>query len=208
MATIELPADVILWFRNIFRECNARISNKASVVPNAPEPSLDMTFIEHFTQYGAPRLFPSGWTVQVDTHYLGGLRHFYGRWEIADIGLLVHYRRGGQLLQSKAVVFQSKRLYPQTGTIKEDLRVDYEIGFARLANPEAVHTPLYVESVFHFDLACRYGALQAHDDQYKAIAKYLKTSKIPVLYQFYNPVNLPFTQTVPLRQCQEITYPF
>jgi hypothetical protein len=49
-----------------------------------------MTFVEHFTQFGAPRRFGSGWTVRIDNHFLGGLRHWYRRWEIADIGLLVH----------------------------------------------------------------------------------------------------------------------
>ena len=60
-----------------------------------------MTFIEHFTQYGAPRRFNSGWTVRIDTHFLGGMRHWERRWEIADIGLLVHYRQNNQLVQSK-----------------------------------------------------------------------------------------------------------
>ena len=157
-----------------------------------------MTFVEHFTQFGAPRRFSSGWTVRIDTHSLGGLRHWYRRWEIADIGLLVHYRRGGKLLQSKAAVLQSKRLYPEGLSVAEDTQEDYETGFARLADPEDHRVPLYVESRYRFDEQCRYGALRAHDEQCRAIDQYLKTSKIPVYYQLYNPAVLPYEQVVPL----------
>src|SRR5262245_56370190 len=101
MPAINLPEEIIDWFREVFSECNQRIARKLCLVPSSPEESLDMTFVEHFTQFGAPRRFGSGWTVRIDTHFLGGLRHWYRRWEIADIGLLVHYRRGGKLLQSK-----------------------------------------------------------------------------------------------------------
>jgi hypothetical protein len=198
MGRIELPEDVLSWFRDVFAACNKRVTRKVSLVPNAPEPSLDMTFVEHFTQYGMPRVFGSGFTVRVDTHFLGGLRHFYGRWEIADIGLLVHFRRGGKLLRSKAAVLQSKRLYPEGISVKEDVREDYEIGFARLADPEDVRVPLSLETRFNFDFGCRYAELRTNDEQYKKLKAYVSQSKIPVCYQLYNPATLPFTRVVPL----------
>jgi hypothetical protein len=169
-----------------------------SIVPNVSEPSLDMGLIDYLTQFGAPQVLNSGWTVRVDTHFLGGLRHFYGKWEIADIGLLVHYRKNGKTLRSKAAVLQSKRLYPKAGHVKEDLEVDYETGFARLADPDAT-PPLYVKTKFTFDETCRYEALMTGDEQFKAIEQWTKSRRVPVYYQFYNPAHLPWNQTYPLR---------
>jgi hypothetical protein len=48
-------------------------------VSTTHETSLDMAFIEHFASIAAPFLFPSGWVVEISTHYLGGGRHF-GDW--------------------------------------------------------------------------------------------------------------------------------
>jgi hypothetical protein len=121
MAPLPIPADVIRWFRTVFAQCNRKLARTMSIVPNVAEPALDMALIDHLTQYGAPQVLDSGWTVRVDTHFLGGLRHFSGKWEIADIGLLVHYRKNGKVLRSKAAVLQSKRLYPKAGAVKEEL---------------------------------------------------------------------------------------
>ncbi|MGC4074942.1 MAG: hypothetical protein QM760_21075 [Nibricoccus sp.] len=167
------------------------------MVPNVAEPALDMELISHLTEFSAPQILDSGWTVSIDTHFLGGLRHFYNKWEIADIGLLVHYRKNGKLVRSKAAILQSKRLYPQSGSVKEDMRIDYEIGFGRLADPEPI-PPLYSKSTFRFDEDSRYEALKAHDDQFKAIKQFMVQSKVPVFYQFYNPAELPWEQTFPL----------
>jgi len=156
-----------------------------------------MELISHLTEFSAPQILDSGWTVSIDTHFLGGLRHFYNKWEIADIGLLVHYRKHGKLVRSKTAVLQSKRLYPQSGAVKEDMRIDYEIGFGRLADPEPI-PPLYSKSVFRFNENSRYEALKAHDDQFNAIKQYMAQSKVPVFYQFYNPADLPWEQTYPL----------
>lgn len=197
MSPLPIPSDVIRWFRSVFAQCNKKLARTMSLVPNVAEPSLDMAFIEHLTQYSAPEILKSGWTVKIDTHFLGGLRHFYGKWEVADIGLLVHYRRNGKLLRSKAAVLQSKRLYPTVGPVKEDMRIDYEMGFARLADPEPA-PPLYSQSRFQFDENSKYQALVAHDGQFNAIKQWIAQNKVPVFYQFYNPASLPWEQTFPL----------
>lgn len=58
------------------------------------------------------------------------------RWEIADIGILVFLRLVGQSRTNKMAVLQSKRLYPVGAPVLEEMRVDFEIGLARLADPE------------------------------------------------------------------------
>jgi hypothetical protein len=194
-----IPSDVIDWIRNIFRECNERITEKLSNNPNLPEESLDLTWIEHLSQYASPVTLTSSWTIKIETHYLGGLRHFY-RWEIADIGVLLFFRRAGVLDRSKVALLQSKRLYPSNNTVQEEDRLDYEIGFARIADPESLQRSVAVQAEFEFNENCLYGALAANSDQIKAITDYQKKNKTPVYYQFYNPWRIPFTQRIPLSQ--------
>jgi len=87
----DLPDDVVEHLRSIFSGCNARTTEKLSNNPNVPEESLDLSWIEHMTRHSAVAELPSAWLVKIETHYLGGMRHFY-RWEIADIGVLLHLR--------------------------------------------------------------------------------------------------------------------
>ena len=69
-----IPQDVKEWIRKAFRECNERITEKLSNNPNLPEESLDLTWIEHLSQYASPVTLGSSWTIKIETHYLGGLR--------------------------------------------------------------------------------------------------------------------------------------
>lgn len=197
MTDIPLPADVLTFVKEVFRECNQRITDKLSRNPNIPEESLDLTWIEHLSRYSSTRVLPSDWTVKIDVHYLGGLRHHF-RWEIADIGVLLFIRRDGRLERSKVALLQSKRLYPTSGTVEEEGKVDYEIGFARLADPEVLARSIAIEAEFNFTPECRYGALMAESDQVKAITEYGEKSKLQVYYQLYNPYRLPFLQRVPV----------
>jgi len=199
MSLPEIPNDVFDWIRSIFRGCNERISEKLSNNPNLPEESLDLTWIEYISQYASPVTLSSAWTIKIETHYLGGLRHFL-RWEIADIGILLFLRRGGRIEQSKAILLQSKRLYPSSNTVQEEDRVDYEIGFARIADPESLQTSVAIQAEFEFNETCAYGALVAKSEQVTAIAKYEKENRIAVYYQFYNPWRVPFVQRIPLSQ--------
>jgi hypothetical protein len=133
----RIPEDVTEWIRTVFRACNERITEKLSNNPNLPEESLDLTWIEHLSQYASPVTLSSSWIVKIETHYLGGLRHFRN-WEIADIGVLMFFCQAGALKRSKVALLQSKRIYPSNNTVQEEDRIDYEIGFARLADPESL----------------------------------------------------------------------
>jgi|SRR5580658_4865430 hypothetical protein len=126
-----IPEDVRIWVRSVFRACNVRTANALSAMPNTHETALDLAFVSEAARFAAPVRFPSEWIVRIDTHFLGGGRHF-GEWEIADIGVLIQFRRAGKLLKSKVLLLQSKRLYPTEQEYDEDERADYEIGFARL----------------------------------------------------------------------------
>lgn len=197
MSELKLPADVVAWLNGIFRECNERITEKLCNNPNAPEESLDLTLIAQLSRYSSPVTLASSWTVKVEVHYLGGLRHFH-RWEIADIGVLLFIRSDGRIRRSKVALLQSKRLYPTNMKVTEEGKVDYEVGFARLADPEDLAQAIAVEAEYTFTDECRYGAITPDSDQVNAITDYEKTSKLPVYYQLYNPWTVPFAQRVPL----------
>ena len=176
----EIPSDVLQWFRELFAECNTRITEKLSLNPNMPEESLDLTWIEFLSHYSAPVSIGSTWLAKIDTHYLGGLRHFYG-WEVADIGLLLFIRRHGVLTKSKVALLQSKRLYPTNSRVAEEGKTDYMIGFARLADPEDLARSIAVEAEFRFTEECRYNALISGSDQTEAITKYQHENRLPDL---------------------------
>lgn len=169
---ITIPGDVAEWVRQVFSDCNRRTSQKLMEMPTTHEESLDFTFIEALSRHAAPIKFPSEWIVRLDTHYLGGRRHFFG-WEIADIGILVVFRKAGKVVRSK-------------------------IGFGRLfPNPttfEAVSAP----RTFHFTDASQYQALLAGDAQYAAIAQYEKKHHIPVFYFLHHPWRVPFSRVIPV----------
>lgn len=197
MESIELPNDVIQCLRDVFEGCNRRISTKLSRNPNIPEESLDLTWIEHFSQYSSPLTLDSAWTVKIDTHYLGGLRHF-GSWEIADIGVLLFIKKAGIIEHSKVALLQSKRLYPITNRVQEESIIDYHIGFARLADPEDLARSISIQAEFEFTPECTYGALKNKSEQMSAIADFERRNGLSVYYQFYNPWTVPFRQRIPL----------
>lgn len=196
---MDIPVEIMDWFRGIFVAVNRRLAEKIRNVPAIPEPHLDTTFIEHLMGYAAPRAFPSGWAIRIDTHYLGGLRHF-GSWEIADIGIFVFFQRDGSLIRQKVALLQSKRLYPTAGEINYIEEYDYRIGMARLAKRDRHAPTMMPQRALTFKPSSRYKALLAHDDQYNAIADYIKQRHTPVFYLLYNPPSIPLRVQVPLTE--------
>ncbi len=193
----DLPADVVEYLRDVFAACNRRTTNKLAMNPNAPEESLDLSWIEHLSRYSSAVTLESAWSVKVETHYLGGMRHFR-RWEIADIGVLVHLRLGSHDRTSKVALLQSKRLYPDGAPIREETLVDYEIGFARLADPEDAAISIGFATEFNFTEASAYAQVRHESPQVAAIEKYEKERELRVYYQLYNPPTIPYVQRVPL----------
>ncbi len=197
-APFPIPAEVTVWIRSVFAEVNQRTSAKLSRIPNVHETSLDMTLIEQLSQYAAPFRFSSDWLVRLETHYLGGPR-YWGAWEIADVGLLVVFRRKGVVERTKIALLQSKRLYPiEAEAPAEDHRVDYEIGFGRLLQAEQEFKSTVQRRDFTFSDQSRYRALEFEGEQYKAILEYIGKQKIPVHYLFHNPLRLPSRATLPV----------
>jgi len=193
---MQIPVDVKAWIRGVFRACNDRTSDALMNMPNTHEGALDLAFISEAARFSAPVRFPSDWIVRIDTHFLGGRRHFRN-WEIADIGVLIVFRRGGKLLKSKIALLQSKRLYPAEHDYEEDEQEDYEIGFARLFRGDARFESITEPRVFAFVDGSRYQALKVGDGQYQAVREYESTHAIPVYYLLYHPGRMPYETRIP-----------
>jgi hypothetical protein len=191
-----VPADVRDWIRSVFRACNERTAAALATMPTTHESALDQAFIAEAAKFSAPVRFPSEWIVRIDTHFLGGGRHF-GSWEIADIGVLLQFRRGGKLIKSKVLLLQSKRLYPTEEAYEEDERADYEIGFARLFREDASFAAITTPRRFAFGDESKYAALLVGDGQYLAIDQYESEYGIPVHYLLYHPPHVPFETVLP-----------
>ena len=208
---IPLPVDVQTWLRSAFQRCNEQVSAVLSRVPTNHESALDMAFIDHFAGIAAPVQFPSGWVVEVSTHFLGGGRHVGDfpwlprRWEIADIGLLVLFRQGGRRIRSTVALLQSKRLYPDELDWDEDSALDYMAGFGRLMRPDDDWAAVTAPRPFSFEPESRYQALVSGVNQYQAIAQYETANRIPIYYLLYNPWQIPHTVTFPLTANFQVT---
>ena len=152
---MNIPSEIYDWVIKIFRICNIKLSKKLSIIPQCHEPSLDITFIEHLSRYASPISISENWTVRLDTHFIGGRRHFY-RWEIADIGVLVFFRKNGRLLKRKVALLQSKRLYPLSGFVAEETKEDAMIGISTLMPGSDFVTPLSTIYSYKFDKRSKY----------------------------------------------------
>lgn len=198
MAEVDaIPADVLAFLRDIFGDCNARVTRKLSMAPNIQEESLDHTWIESLSHRSSPTTLVSDWTVRIESHYLGGLRHFRS-WEIADIGVLVFIRFPDGTQLNKVALLQSKRLYPTNAPVREETAGDYVTGIARLADPESQHLSITLARDYCFADASRYQALNIESNQAGAIRSYQQMPGFRVYYQLYNPWRVPFEQRIPL----------
>jgi hypothetical protein len=197
-----IPTEIIDWIRAVFAAVNERTSAKLTRLVNVHETSLDMTLIEQLSQFAAPFRFASDWHVRLETHYLGGPR-YWGHWEIADVGVLIAFRRRAVVQATKIALLQSKRLYPEElEAPDEDAEVDYEVGFARLLSTEQEFRSAVRRRTFRFSQSSRYRAMEFAGEQYAAILSYMQREQVPVYYLFHNPLALPSKSTLPVEAPQ------
>ncbi len=187
------PDDVREYLQSIFGGANDYSSTYLTQVPNAHEPALDIALVSYIARHSRPVHFPSDWVVKLDTHFLGS-GHHWRHWEIADIGLLLMFRRRGEILRTKVALLQSKRLYPNEQT--NDDEPNY-VGFGRLHESDKTFLSSLSTRTFTFKSTSKYKALTTDSGQYRAIEDYEMISQIPVYYFFYNPVQVPISIQLP-----------
>lgn len=200
-----IPKGALAIVRGAFAAANRATAERMCRLPNIWETSLDQTFIDTLVGWGGPVEVESGWTVRIETHFLGGGRHWgpewdlpRRRWEIADIGVLVMLREGPRLVLTKLALLQSKRLYPIGQAIDEIELDDYVVGFYRLYESDSVAADASRTRVFTFNDDSTYSMVLAGDQQIARIANFERVNRVPVHYMLYNPAVLPWTQHHPL----------
>ena len=103
-----LPKDVIDAAREAFADANEGVSELMMRQPAMHEEGLDFALISTLDGHG-PVILPSGNAIAIETHWLGGRRH-WGRWEISDIAIFISVRVQGGLVARKVALLQTKRL--------------------------------------------------------------------------------------------------
>lgn len=193
--TIPLPADVIEYIRRIFSVAEDNLTTRLARQPNVHEELLDLVFVDSVAMNSGPHKTESDTVVDIDIHFVGGGWH-YERWEVADVGLIVTFRRLGEVLRTKIVLLQSKRLYPRESDFVEAHGLARPGGFGYLVRPTL---PIRQPRLFRFDRDCRYRALQIGDRQWAVIAEYERSYGVPVHYLLYHPGTVPWQVEVPVR---------
>jgi hypothetical protein len=193
---IPLSDDVVDYVRSVFAEADDAVTARLERQPNVHEESLDMAFIDAVAASAGPHRTQSQAVVDIDIHFVGGGWH-YERWEVADIGILVTFRRLNEVLRRKVVLLQSKRLYPREAEFQEAIGLARPGGFGYFVRRKEMWGEQ--TRLFRFDPACRYRALQIGDSQWAAIQEYESRHGIPVHYCFYQPGSIPFQVTVPIQ---------
>lgn len=189
-----VPSDVLERLTHIFGDCNDKVTGVLSRIPTVHEEALDQQLIGFLAQLGPISTPTSGWMISIETHFLGGGRHFK-RWEIADIGVIISFRRGAQVIWSKAALLQSKRLFPTGSTYEaDDERARFQWGFGRLLQG---YIPLGGQTDFVFTRESRYESLDLNGAQANRISAYEGEFRIPVHYLLYNPVVIPWSRALP-----------
>lgn len=190
---IPLSPDVIEYIRDLFAQADRHVSSRLSHMPNSHEEWLDFGLIDAIARARGPHVTASGTGVDVQIHFLGSGWHV-GRWEIADVGMIINFRTPTELLRTKIALLQSKRIYPIEQEFTELHGTFYENGFGSLMNPTL---PAFESRSFRFEGNSRYKALTIGDDQWARILAFEKRNNLPVHYCLYHPLSVPSTATIP-----------
>lgn len=154
------------------------------------------TLIDELTDAPAAFFAEEQAAVVIESHWLGG-RRMWGRWEIADIAVIIMLRHHGRVEQRKVALLQTKRLYSDEIAVQPLEWDDYAIGIGRLGDRTDPEVPLTRQRVFGFDESSEYGAMSAGSEQVARIEDYVGERRIPVFYTFYNPQQLPCRSSYP-----------
>ena len=159
------------------------------------EDHLDQALITYLDGQ-SPEVAPhSGWIINCETYFIGSGRHFK-LWEIADIGVLVNLRQGNTVVWSKVALLQSKRLFPLGIEHDGDAeRARFQRGYGRLRGSYDSSASL---RTYDFTEKSRYASLDRTSNQSQRIDAYEGEMTIPVHYLLYNPLEIPWSRTLPI----------
>jgi len=192
----QLPEEVIGFVRNHFSNCNDQLAHSLSLFPGIREESLDNNFIAYFSKIGGPVKVNPNWNVRFEAHFIGGGRHYH-TWEVADIGLMVVFRKKGKIIRSKMAFLQSKKLYADN--VKFPERDPYgRMGMGRLLDTDSEHRYKAKTKILKFEEKSKYKAFKKDSEQQNAMSSFQKHFGIKMYYLFYNPFVIPHIIQSPL----------
>lgn len=209
----DIPEDVTNWFRSVFADANRRVSQRLANLPNIRETSLDDGLIEALIPDTAPTLLGSGAIVRMDTHNIGGLRRFggpqwdypmRGRWETADIAILVFVYRKNDPVAKKIGLLQSKRLFPTNNDVEDEDEIGFLYGMNAFLRRESQQASATLFRKFEFDESSIYGAIKAGSQQVEVIDKLNSEFGKAVYYLLYNAPTIPYSVQYPLESRIEL----
>jgi hypothetical protein len=195
----QIPDDVQNYVRQHFAQCNKEVASDLSKFPAIHEESLDMNLIGYWSKNQVPVKFSSGWTVRVDAHFIGGGRHF-GTWEVADIGIMIIFRKAAKVIRSKLAFVQSKKLYASSLKWKAEDPYYRGFGMGRLLITEDEHNEIVKPRLLKFSEASKYEAFQKNNDQQSAMTAFQKRYGMKLYYLFYNPTEIPHQIKQPIEE--------
>ena len=194
---INIPTDVSDYVRTHFRACNDTVSKELSNFPPTHEESLDMNFVSHFSRNQKPVKLLSDWVVRIDAHFIGGGRHF-GTWEVADIAIIMIFRKKEKLIRSKIALLQSKKLYSSNVTYREDSRYIRRVGLGRYMTDEKTHREIIEPRTLIFKRNSKYKAYKKGSEQQSAMGHFERRWDTSLYYMFYNPFVIPHSINMPV----------
>jgi hypothetical protein len=200
---LRIPEDVKSFLLERFSECNKKIAFQLCTFPNAHEETLDLLFISHFAIMQGAIRFNSNWTLRLDAHYIGGGRH-YRTWEVADIGLMVMFRRNGKIVRSKLTFLQSKKLYASPLQLKS-YDPYHRHGMGRLLVTDDEHLELVRPRLLKYSEASKYKAFKIGSEQELAMSEFSSQYNVPLQYLLYNPCLIPWQIQTPIEGLPEIS---
>jgi hypothetical protein len=200
---LKIPSDVKAFLVERFSDCNKKIAFQLSTFPNAHEEALDLLFISYFAVMQGAIKFDSNWTLRLDAHFIGGGRH-YRTWEVADIGLMVIFRRNGKIIRSKLTFLQSKKLFASSLQLKS-YDPYHRHGMGRLLVTDDEHLELVRPRLLKYSELSKYKAFKIRSEQEKAMNDFSRRYKVPLHYLFYNPCLIPWQIQSPVEGLPEIT---
>ena len=195
----HIPSDVLEYIRLIFGSVNDHVSQKFTRIPNLPEETLDISFIDKLSDFSGPIAVRPEWAVQVAAHFIGRLRH-YRNYEVADIGVVVVFKRTLEVVGRKLILLQSKRLYPNNFSVNELEDFDYALGLGIAIRDSPNEATINRQVIYEFNKDSKYCALRSADRQREAIRNHFEASDIPVHYMMYNPLTVPCTILHPIQE--------
>jgi len=192
----QIPQKILHFVKAHLANCNQQTAHSLSVFPGIREESLDSNFIAYFAKNPGPFKFDNNWTVRFEAHFIGGERHYH-TWEVADIGLMVIFRKNGNIIQSKLAFLQSKKLYANPLTPRRR-DIYNRMGMGKLLETVEEHNELIKYRTLYFDEQSKYKAFKKDSEQQQAMSAFSKRFQLEMYYLFYNPLELPYTVTSPV----------